>query len=128
MKIALIENGIVANIIEAETLEEAQSIFPNAVELQSPGGIGSTYSAGVFSEPPAPQSVRKISRIDFMRRIPVAKRIGIRQSTDPVVVDFLAMLDVVEQVELDNSDTIAGKNYLVQQGLLTADEGAALIA
>jgi hypothetical protein len=54
MRVAIIENGIITNIIQAQTLEEAIAIFPNAVCLNVDGvfcDIGWTYINGVLSEP-----------------------------------------------------------------------------
>jgi hypothetical protein len=55
---AVIENGIVENIIVAESLEIAQSASgKTCVEYQDGSNaayIGLTYKDGVFEQPPAP--------------------------------------------------------------------------
>lgn len=48
----VIENGVVVNTIEVESLNFAS----NLVEATS-GGIGWTYSDGKFTPPPAPEPV-----------------------------------------------------------------------
>ena len=54
MKVLIIDNGIVTNSIECESVEKAQSLFPSSVCLTDPtASIGWTYSNGQFT-PPAP--------------------------------------------------------------------------
>lgn len=57
MRLHLIENGVVANTIEAETLELAQALFPawTVADADLGGAIGDTYDpeAATFAPPPA---------------------------------------------------------------------------
>ena len=52
MKAHVIENGVVVNTIEVDSLD----VIPNLVEATS-GGIGWTYENGVFVHPPLPAEV-----------------------------------------------------------------------
>ena len=52
MKAHQIENGVVVNTIEVESL----NFMPNLVEATK-GGIGWTYANGVFTAPPEPEVV-----------------------------------------------------------------------
>lgn len=55
MKIHIIENNIVTNTIEAESVGFAQELFPQATCVKgSTGGIGWNYLNGIFSPPPEP--------------------------------------------------------------------------
>lgn len=89
---------------------------------------------GFFLIAPPPQEpepeVRRISRIAFMQRIPGEKRIAIRTAakSDPILEDFLAMLEAASLIELDHADTSAGVQYLVAGGHLTTEEATALLA
>lgn len=49
MKAHVVENGVVVNTVEVNSLND----LPNLVEATS-GGIGWTYENGVFVEPAAP--------------------------------------------------------------------------
>lgn len=76
-----------------------------------------------------PQEPRRIARIQFMQRIPAAARIAIRTAgkTNPIVEDFLDLLAASLVIELDHNDTVMGLGYLQQQGLLTAEDVAAIL-
>lgn len=63
-----------------------------------------------------------------MQRLTLAERIAIRAAGDPIIDDYLDLLRVATLVNLDNSDTINGVAYMVSQGLLTPERGAALLA
>ena len=52
MRAHIIENGVVVNTIEVESLD----LRPNLVEATA-GGIGWTYANGVFTAPPEPEVV-----------------------------------------------------------------------
>jgi len=64
-----------------------------------------------------------LSPAEFMQRFTVQERIAIRgeRGTDPVVHDFLSLLEVAQNVDLDDPATVAGVGYLVSVNLLTAE-------
>lgn len=76
--------------------------------------------------------LRTISALAFKQRLTGTERMAIRAAaaTDPVITDFLDLLDTPGQgiIELDNPDTVAGMAYLVAHSLLTADRAAAIRA
>jgi xanthine dehydrogenase iron-sulfur cluster and FAD-binding subunit A len=65
---------------------------------------------------------------EFLKRIPAAKRIAIRAraKTDPIVEDFMDLLNRSGAVYPTNEDVQAGLGYLVSQNLLTAEEAAVI--
>jgi hypothetical protein len=71
-------------------------------------------------------TVRIVSRADFLRRMTRAERITLRSlvASDPIVADFMGLLELVEMVDLDSDDVVEGLAYLAQQGHLT--EGRAV--
>ena len=56
MRAHQIENGVVVNTIEVESLD----VLPNLVEATE-GGIGWTYANGVFTAPPEPEVVAPVT-------------------------------------------------------------------
>lgn len=68
-----------------------------------------------------------LSKLSFLTRFTVQERVAIRSSTDPIVVDFLRMLDVAENIVLTDTNTVQGINYLVYVNLLTADRATAIL-
>lgn len=83
-------------------------------------------------EPPPPgppPPVRICSVFELMYgRVTTPERIAIRASTNPVVVDFVAALEVISQVELDGPLTVQGVNYLESVGLLAPGRAAEILA
>ena len=69
----------------------------------------------------------QLSRLAFLRRFTAEERIGIRASADPVIVDFLALLDLAQDVSTADPDTQAGIAYLVAQGLLTSTRAESIL-
>jgi hypothetical protein len=59
------------------------------------------------------------TKLEFLNRFTSQERIGIRSSTDPVVEDFMELLNAASEVDKTYPDTVAGMTYLVSVGLLT---------
>lgn len=70
----------------------------------------------------------QLSKLAFLRRFTAEERIAIRASTDPVIVDFLHLLDLAQEVQLDDADTQAGVRYLESAGLLAAGRAEVILA
>lgn len=126
-RIAQIKDGVVVNVIEAE-LEWAQEYASAGFDDVVPAGgagPGWTWGGETFTAPPGPEPeplpVGGMTSLAFTRRFTLAERISIRQSTDPIVVDGMAMLEVAEEIKLDDPDTVALIGYFVTQGLLTQE-------
>jgi hypothetical protein len=64
----------------------------------------------------------------FLRRFTAEERITIRASTDPLIVDFIALVNLAQDILLDDPDTMRGVGYLEQQGLLAAGRTAEILA
>ena len=60
--------------------------------------------------------------IEFLQRFDVAERIGIRTAakTDPVVEDFMDLVNKSTRIDLNAPDVTAGLDYMVGNGLLTS--------
>lgn len=74
------------------------------------------------------QATLPLSKLDFLSRFTPQERIAVRQAskTDPIVEDFLAMLDVAGNVVPTHPTTQQGLGYLVSQGLLTAERASTI--
>jgi hypothetical protein len=82
-----------------------------------------------YAPAPPPVAVpepRWMSQADFKRRLTAAERIAIRAArpTDPIIDDFLDILDSTINVNLDDPDLVAGLGYMVATGLLGAERPA----
>jgi hypothetical protein len=131
MNVLLIKDGRVENCISADSVERALMFYPDHICMEQVDGVGPsyTYADGVFTPPPPPVvEVQPITKLAFLRRFPTAKRIAIRASTDPIIVDAMALLDLAQDVIVNDPDTVMLVGYLQQQGFLTAEEAQGVLA
>lgn len=127
MDVFLIKDGIVENVICAESTEYANTFYPDhtCIErtVEIPFGLGDLYDGSTFTAAPLvvlpPQP---ITRLDFLRRFTANQRISIRQVNDPIIVDALQMLDLATDVSLDDPDVIMFVNYIASQGFITTED------
>ena len=77
----------------------------------------------VLNAPPEPNT--KITKFAFKQRLTQSERITIRTAatTNPIVYDFLDIMDSATFIDLSRQDTIDGLNAMEAAGLL--DEGRA---
>lgn len=63
----------------------------------------------------------RVSRVEFFRRFKRAERIAIRgaEANDPVIGDFMLMLNLADEVDLSAEDVVEGLAYLEAQKLLS---------
>ena len=95
--------------------------------------IAKTYPAATLLAdiPVAPQPVEALA---FLRRFTVPERISIRAlaATDPVVYDFLDLLDKAssssKMIDPADADTIAGVNYVESKGCIASDRVAQILS
>ena len=131
MKYALINNNIVVNAIEAEENYIATLTEYDQVIRTDTGTIGDSYINGEFIRPtstPAPvEAILNLTKLEFLRRFTAEERIAIRASTNPIIVDFMELLNLAENVRLDDADTIAGVNYLESIALLAVGRAAIIL-
>lgn len=125
MDVFLIKDGIVENCICADSVARAQQFYPDHICIERAGnltqfGPGDLYDGVDFSKapvvvlPPGP-----VSRLEFLRRFTAQQRIAIRAANDPVIVDALQLLDLAEDVNLQDPDTVYFVNYCADQGYIT---------
>lgn len=120
---ALISCGRVANVIMADpgAIDEIQG-YDAIVQTDTAGpGWGWTPGGG-FAAPEAsevpPDYGLPIPLGDFLRRFTMAERLLIlaRRKVDPVVDDYMGLMEAVGSVRPHHPDTLAGLGYLVQEG------------
>ena len=123
MNIALINNGIVDNIIVA-TLEFAQQLgYQQVVDVTDIYcSIGWLYDGSTLSEPPAPEPIKItiLTPYEFLKRFTSEERKAIKAATltNPDVDDLWTMFTVAQDIDLKNQDTINGVNALESLGIL----------
>ena len=127
MDVLLIQAGIVADCICADSIERAQQFYPDFTCMQRPDGVGTgwTFDGATFAAPvevPVPRM--PITKRAFLDRFTQAQRIAIRtaRDSDPIVGDAMYMLDLADDVDLTNADTIAFVGYLAQANLIAPSD------
>lgn len=83
-----------------------------------PAGCAVRPHVPVVPPPWQPPPQLALTQLAFLRRFTAAERIAARASSDPVIVDFLHLLALAQEVRLDDSDTQAGVRYLETVGIL----------
>ena len=73
---------------------------------------------------------RIITKLAYLRRFTSQERVTIRAAakTEPVLEDYMALLELSEEVNLDDPDTIAAVNMLEIAGLIAAGRAAEILA
>ncbi len=59
------------------------------------------------------------TKLEFMTRFTIAERLSAKGSNDPIVSDFLELLSIAEHIDISDTNTIAGVNYLAYLGIIT---------
>lgn len=70
----------------------------------------------------------QLTRLEFLTRFTTSERIAIRASTDPIVVDFMELLNLASYVDVGDQNTIDGVNYLASQNLIAGARVAEILA
>lgn len=138
MRIALIKNNVVANIIESELAWALTLGYDAAVEASADADIGGGYADGVFTAPPSPREGEsqpppglgtRITPLAFINRWAQEEEIAIRTAAkDSVAIEALiARVQLASFIDLADPRTVAGIDALVSAGLLTQARGTAIL-
>lgn len=137
MRIALISGGIVANIIDAE-LSFAQTLgYETVVEATDGAYLGGEYTDGQFvpqpTEPlpePEPVASTTMTKLTFLRRFTQAERLAVRaaKATDPIIEDADALMQLAEEIDVTDPDTVQYVGYLAQQGFIEPERVGEILA
>lgn len=77
---------------------------------------------------PAPQ--RTITKLEYLRRFTTAERVAIRAAaaTNPVLEDYLKLMELAQEINLDDADTVAAVQMLEQAGLIAPGRAVEVLA
>lgn len=125
MRYAVIENGIVENIILIDDISQWDSpqliLELNNNEILNIGWIYNENTNPRFTAPINYQIQQQWSSYQFLLRFTTEERAAFRAAalTDPNVADFQQLAQAAQEIINNDPMTIAGMNYLVSVGLLT---------
>jgi hypothetical protein len=133
MRIALVKNGVIQNIIEA-SLDFALSLgYDQALEVENlEAGIGWVFDGERFIAPlieNTPEPSKPMTKFQFISRLTLAERVAIytAEDTNPVIKMWLEMFRICEEIELDNPDTREGVQMLEALGFIAAGRADAIL-
>lgn len=78
---------------------------------------------------PAPVQ-RIITKLEYLRRFTTDERVSIRAAAavNPVLADYLALMELAQEINLDDADTVAAVQILEQSGLIAHGRAAEVLA
>lgn len=136
---AIIINDTVANIIDVTPANLPEGLRAQAIvslRNRSPDiAVGWTWDGVEFSPPPEPQvpTYTHFSKLQFRQLFTLAERIAIDNAAltgvaKATLVTLQKDIEAAQYVDLSRPDTIAGVNFLVTAGLITAPRAAEVLA
>ena len=71
-----------------------------------------------------------LTKLEYLRRFTSQERVTIRQAskTEPVLEDYLAMLELAEAIDTEDADTVAAVQMLEMVGLIAAGRAAEILS
>lgn len=146
MRIALVKNGVVSNIIEAtpeqmgaelssldfDSWETVDDWFTNTGYMIAVGDLydGLEYTKPVVEEPePTPEEPQTVfTKLEFLLLFTVDERVAIdaATATNPYVKDFMNLLNMAQEIDVNHASTIEGIGFMAlpEVGLLTSARAA----
>lgn len=72
---------------------------------------------------------RILTKLEYLRRFTTEERVNIRESakTNPVLEDYLVMMELADEINTGDADTIAAVNMLEQVGLIGAGRASEVL-
>lgn len=105
MEVILVKDGLVENVICADSVERAQQFYPAHICIErtaeiSNVGPGYLYSNGVWTEPPTVEIVqdRRITRLAFLNRFTDSEAVAIDLASQGATVDAAYMRRYMQKV------------------------------
>ena len=115
------KDGYAVNVILSDSGEIATHI---AAQQGATARLLGENEVPIYASPPSAPREITLTQLAFLRRFTAQERIAIRSSSDPVIIDFLHLVNLAQDVNLDDLDTVAGLAYLEAQQLIAQGRAA----
>ena len=123
MRVTLIKDGKVENIIEIESFEKAEAIFNDYTCLVTfDEEIGDLYDGSTFTKVTEVLAELIMAKTDFMNSFTMTELVSVytKAKTDIILEVFLSKLNNAQEINLRSSEVVAGVNYLMSLGIIDA--------
>lgn len=130
MEYSIVENGVVINVVIADTALAANWYEGNH-------GIGALFDGVTFTQPPQPTPkpipqtpIRITSKLEYMNRFTDAELAAIYTAAKSVisVEIWLEKFKLASEIDLDDPRTIGGVRAMEAAGLLATGRAAVILA
>ena len=73
---------------------------------------------------------RTITKLEYLRRFTTTERVAIRTAAaaNPVLDDYLKLMELAQEINLDDADTVSAVQMLEQSGLIAQGRAAEVLA
>ena len=143
MRYALIQNGVVTNVIEADP-DHLPELPDTTLMPSKTAGIGWTYADGTFKAPepetPITQTSARITRLAFRNRFTQAEKVALelaaldnpsapmaQRQQSAALRAHMKDLDAASWVDLTRPETAAALQMLEASGLIGEGRAAAIL-
>jgi len=136
-KLAEVQNGVVVNTIIVDETVQLGPEFIDIDNINPQPGIGWTYTDNTFTyaEAPIPPSP-PMTKYHFRSRFTLAKLVALDNFASSTTLSdvhkatlntITKNFDAADSIDITNSATIQGVEYLVTAGLLTQDRATEIL-
>ena len=104
--------------------------LPDPEHLQAGWRMEQIILAEASPDAPEPVPVGKVmTKLEYLRRFTQEERITIRTvaASNPVLADYMALLELAQEVDTNDPDTQAAVQMLEAAGLIAAGRGAEIL-
>lgn len=78
-----------------------------------------SYRLELAEESPIVNANKIIGKLDFLLRFTIQERVTIRSSSDPMAQDFISIIDLLQEINLEDPNIVVHMNYFENTGILT---------
>ena len=135
MRIALIKDNKVINIIQAETFQWAQQAYPDCIVQESTPELESQFNP---PPPPSPQLFTKMTKYQFRKRFTFDELLkfdnpelyiqNLTEQQRAIIKTLTRSFDAATEIDLTDSQLQYGMQLMVDWGLITEERKNAILS
>lgn len=124
-----VETGELLNISEEPTIVSGAPLTVRVMDRGRPDFSKEEWVPNLLNFVPLPEA-RVLTRRAYLGLFTQEERVAIRVAagSSPELYDYLAMLELAEEIDLDDPDTVGAVNMLEMVGLIAAGRADEVLA